>query len=368
MFVARRSNSTARRRLTILGCMFLFGCGGEDSRSPSPQDPASFSNPILKHQTSGTTVLLQAVSVVDDRVVWVSGHGATFARTVDGGETWVPGVVPGPDTLQFRDVYAVSAETAYLLSAGPGDMSRIYKTTDAGQSWTLQFSNTDPRAFFDCMDFWDADRGLAFSDAVDGRLVIIRTGDGGENWTPVSPDAIPVAAGTEGGFAASGTCLVTRGEQDAWIGTGAGDAARVYHTADGGTTWSVVETPIVGGAGTTGITTLAFDDELGGFALGGDIGQPTMRTDNVAITSDGGASWTLAGRPVFSGAVYGASVVPGLPQAVVAVGPGGMDFSLDNATTWTSLDTLSYWSVGFASPQAGWAVGPAGRITKIRVR
>ncbi len=346
--------------------MFLFACGGQDSRLS--EAPASFSNTTLEHQTSGTTVLLQAVGVVDDRVVWVSGHGATFVRTVDGGETWVPGVVPGPDTLQFRDVHAVSERTAYLLSAGPGDMSRIYKTTDAGQSWALQFTNADPKAFFDCMDFWDAERGLAFSDAVDGRLVIIRTGDGGENWTPVSPDGIPLAAGTEGGFAASGTCLVTRGERDAWIGTGAGDAARVYHTADGGTTWSVVETPIVGGASTTGITTLAFDNELGGFALGGDIGEATTRTDNVAITNDGGASWTLAGRPVFFGAVYGASVVPGVQRAVVAVGPGGMDLSLDNAATWTSLDTLSYWAVGFASPQAGWAVGPEGRITKIELR
>ena len=108
--------------------------------------------------------MLQAVSVVDENIVWVSGHRATYARTVDGGTTWEAGVVPGPDSLQFRDVHAVDAKTAYLLSAGPGDMSRIYKTTDAGQNWTLQFSNTNPRAFFDCMDFWDAESGMAFSD------------------------------------------------------------------------------------------------------------------------------------------------------------------------------------------------------------
>ena len=366
MPVARGSNTTSRRRLFLLGSVVLFGCGGQDSRSP--QDTASFSNPILEHQISGTTVLLQAVSVVDDRVVWVSGHGATFARTVDGGETWVAGLVPGPDTLQFRDVHAVDATTAYLLSAGPGEMSRIYKTTDAGRSWSLQFTNTEARAFYDCMDFWDADRGLAFSDAVDGRLSIIRTTNGGEDWIPISPDAIPRARGTEGGFAASGTCLVTYGSREAWIGTGAGDVARVYHTADAGTTWSVVETPIVSGTETTGITSVVFSDELRGFSFGGDIGDRTTHTDNIATTRDGGRSWSLAGRPVFSGAVYGASLVPGAAGALIAVGPNGLDLSLDNAATWTTLDTLSYWAVAFASPQAGWAVGPGGRVTKISLR
>ena len=70
--------------------------------------------------------MLQAVSVVDENVVWVSGHRATYVRTVDGGATWEVGVVPGPDTLQFRDVHAVDANTAYLLSAGPSDMSRCH--------------------------------------------------------------------------------------------------------------------------------------------------------------------------------------------------------------------------------------------------
>ena len=122
------------------------------------------------------------------------------------------------------------------------------------------------------------------------------------------------------------------------------------------------------GTGTTGITSLIFDDDLHGLALGGDIGDRTTHTDNVASTSDGGRTWTLVGRPAFTGAVYGSSTVPGLQGAVVAVGPQGLDFSLDNAATWSSLDTLSYWAVGFAGPGAGWAVGPGGRVIKIRLR
>ena len=79
------------------------------------------------------------------------------------------------------------------------------------------------------------------------------------------------------------------------------------------------------------------------------------------------ATWTLAaGRPTFTGAVYGGAVVPGAPRgAFVAAGPQGVSFTLDSGATWATLDSLSHWAVGFASPSAGWAVGPGGRITKI---
>jgi len=132
--------------------------------------------------------------------------------------------------------------------------------------------------------------------------------------------------------------------------------------------WAVVETPIVGGTGTSGIASLAFRDALNGAALGGVIDQPDAYSDNVAVTADGGQTWTLAGRPRFSGAVYGSAYVPGAPTpTLVAVGPKGIDYSTDNAMTWTSLDTLSHWSVGFASPHTGWAIGPDGRVTRIRL-
>ena len=346
-----------------VGVAIGLACSGRDGGSGA----APVADPVLESQESGTSELLQAVSVVDENVVWVSGHGATYARTLDGGATWHAAVVPGPDTLQFRDVHAVDAQTAYLLSAGPGDMSRIYKTTDAGQHWALQFTNREAEAFYDCLDFWDAENGLAYSDAVDGRLVIIGTSDGGDTWSHIPRERLPDPRGSEGGFAASGTCLVVHGESHAWIGTGAGDTARVIRTADRGRTWSAVEMPVVSGSASSGIFSLVFVDDRFGMALAGDLSDTASHTDNVAVTEDGGATWVLAaGRPTFTGAVYGGSRVPGGPRgAFVAAGPQGVSFTLDNGATWAALDSLSHWAVGFASPGAGWAVGPGGRITKI---
>lgn len=335
--------------------------------SCTSQLPQPAPKPELEPLTAPTTALLQAVSAPNEAIVWVSGHAAAVLRSTDGGATWTSIVVPGAaaDSLQFRDVYAVDAMTAYLLAAGPGPRSRIYKTADGGRSWELQFTNPDSSAFYDCFDFWDARRGVALSDGVGGHLLIRRTADGGAHWDLPVVDSLPLAQKGEGGFAASGTCVVTLAGRFAWIGTGAADTARVLRSEDGGHTWRATATAIAAG-NFAGIATVVFRDTLHGLVLGGKLGSPAEFSDNVAVTGDGGRTWRLAGRPGFSGAVYGAAVVPGRAGSVVAVGPRGLAYSVDEGTTWTTLDTLSYWSVGFASRRVGWAVGPAGRITRIR--
>jgi len=338
-------------------------------RPGKPADvPVPATVPVLEPQVSGTTALLQAVSAPSERVAWVSGHAAAVLRTTNGGETWERLTVPGAaaDSLQFRDVHAVDARVAYLLAAGPGARSRIYKTTDGGRSWLLQFTNTDSSAFYDCFAFWNAGRGVVFSDAVAGRFIVRVTEDGGTHWTPVPEEALPPALAGEGAFAASGACVVTLAERFAWIGTGAADTAHVLATTDGGRSWRSVVAPVVAGS-SAGIAALAFHDTPHGMALGGKLGNPAEWSDNVAITADGGRTWQLAGRPKFSGAVYGATAVPGREGMTVAVGPKGLDYSADGGANWISVDTLAYWSVGFASSRIGWAVGPGGRVVKLRL-
>src|ERR1700748_2735459 len=125
--------------------------------------------PTLTPQHSGTTQLLIAVSPVNSRVVWAAGTGGTYVVTTNGGATWRSGVVPGAESLQFRDVQGVSERVAYLMSIGDntGDF-RIYKTEDAGAHWTIQFTNKTTNAFYDCFAFWSPDRGIAHSDSVNG--------------------------------------------------------------------------------------------------------------------------------------------------------------------------------------------------------
>lgn len=180
--------------------------------------PEATTQPTLTPQESGTIERLQAISPVDDQVAWASGTGGTYALTTDGGSTWHAAVVPGAEALEFRDVQGVSDKVAYLLSAGPGDQSRIYKTKDGGESWTLQFVNQDPSAFYDCFAFWTRNRGITTSDAVNRRFPAIKALDG-KHWTDIG-DQLPAAQAGEASFAASGTCVATQGLFNAWIATG----------------------------------------------------------------------------------------------------------------------------------------------------
>jgi len=149
-----------------VACSGSFSPSSDPSAAPSRK--SSQDAPRLTPQRSNTANRLQAVSPVNQRVVWASGLGGSFVVTTDGGDTWRAGVVSDngvPQTqLQFRDVHGVSAKVAYLLAAGEGEASRIYKTTDGGATWTRQFTNDKPLAFYDCFDFWTPNRGVTFSD------------------------------------------------------------------------------------------------------------------------------------------------------------------------------------------------------------
>lgn len=332
--------------------------------SPAPPAPAA---PTLELQTSGTTQLLQAVSPVDANVVWVSGQGGTWARTTDGGRTWSTARVPNADSLEFRDVQAVSATEAWLLAAGPGDRSRIYHSADAGRSWQLQWTNDEPPGFYDCMAFWDARRGVVYGDAVNGELRILRTEDGGRTWRRLAGAQLPAALPGEGGFAASGTCVITGAGGRAWIAAGNAPRARSFRTTDFGATWAAADVPLVAGEA-AGLTSISMVDASTGTAFGGNL-NVKERTDNAARTTDGGRTWTLLPHLALVGAAYGGVHVPGTGgRALVAVGPGGADVSLDGGRNWTTLDARAWWGIGSAAAGATWIVGPQGRIARIRMR
>lgn len=316
-------------------------------------------------QTSGTTARFRGVSAASSTVAWASGSGGTYARTTDGGASWQSSVMPGASQLDFRDVQAVDANTAYLLSIGPGEASRIYKTTDGGRGWTLQFTNQNAKAFFDAFAFWDARIGIAVSDPVDGRFIVIKTTDGGATWKELPRENSPPAIQGDGAFAASGTCIAVQGKKNVWFGTGGAAIARVFRSTDGGNTWKVAATPITAGNASSGIFSIAFKDARNGVIVGGDYKKENETGNNVATTTDGGATWTLAKGPRPSGFRSAVAYVAGTRgPMLVAVGPSGSDYSVDNGASWVSLGGLGFHAVSFAGVDAGWAVGEGGRVAK----
>jgi photosystem II stability/assembly factor-like uncharacterized protein len=343
------------RRLLIGGAAALLSaCAPWTARRAEP--------PTVTPQQSGTAALLIAVSAVNDDVVWVAGANRTFLRTVNGGATWNAGQVPVPDApnLQFRDVHAVDASTAYLLSIGNGRDSRIFKTTDAGATWRTQFVNSDSAAFYDCFDFWSPDSGLVVSDAARGDMIVRTTFDGGATWNLVPASALPRPIEGEGSFAASGTCIVTQRGGHAWIASNKG---RVIHTPDYGRSWIAVRTPI-SVSDSVGVVSVAFRDPRNGVAFGGfgaDAGDTL-----IAGTHDGGATWSVRSRPALRGGISGGAYVSVRRRALVAAGFTGAVYSPDEGASWVPLDTANYWGIGMSpSGRAGWITGRGGRIVRI---
>ena len=298
---------------------------------------------------------LRGLSAVSDRVVWASGSNGTIVRTADGGVTWQRLTIPDSAKLDFRDIDAVDERTAYVLSIGNGDASRIYKTSDGGATWTLQFKNEDPQAFYDAMAFSDARTGFAFSDSVDGRLVMRRTTDG-ERWDSVA--GLPAALANEGAYAASGTNIAIR-RGNIWIAT---SASRVIRSTDAGRTWAAVQTPIPAGP-SAGLFSIAFRDARHGLVVGGDYKKEFEALDNAALTRDGGASWTpVAGLGGFRSAV---AFVAALPDTAIAVGPSGSDYSTDGGRSWLPIDGPGFHTVSVAPrSRAVWAAGEKGLIAR----
>ena len=313
-------------------------------------------------QSSGTSVRLRGVSAVTPLVAWASGDRGTYARTTDGGVTWKAGTVPDALELDFRDVDAFDADTAYLLSIGEGEKSRIYKTVDGGRHWQLQYKSGRKEAFFDSMAFWDRDHGIAVSDPVAGRFLIISTSDGGRTWREMPTEGMPEALPGEGAFAASGTCIAVEGKRNVWFGTGGPNGARLFRSTDGGRNWTVTKTPVTGGK-TAGIFSVAFWNARDGIVVGGDYTKEGEAKNNLAITRDGGRTWSLITGSTPGGYRSCVAFVPGLSSPIlISVGPTGSDYSMDGGKSWTSLGAEGFHSASFSASGKGWAVGEGGRI------
>lgn len=325
--------------------------------------------PILawQVQSSGTMASLRGVAAVDAETAWASGAVGTVLRTMDGGQTWTVHKVPGADTVDFRDIEAFDARTAVVM--GIASPARIFRTENGGARWTEVYRNDAAGMFLDAIDFSGPADGWAVGDAIGGRIFLLTTSDGGRTWSELPADRRPAAADGEGLFAASGTCLEAKSAAEARFVTG-GSVSRIFHTRDGGRTWTVVPSPLLQGQPSFGTYSVAFRDARTGLVVGGDYRRESFAERCAAYSADGGATWSLAGERGPGGFRECVAFVPqSSPALAVAVGPSGSEFSLDDGRTWTPIPGPSgFHALALARDgSTGWAVGKAGLIARLRL-
>jgi hypothetical protein len=320
-------------------------------------------------QESQTTANLRGIHAVDDKIAWASGTEGTVLRTLDRGVHWEKcAVPPDSDKLDFRGVWAWDARNAMVMSAGPGELSRVYKTSDGCAHWTEETRNKDKDGFWDAMVFQaqdyhmlgDAKTGVLIGDPVGGRFHT-ETMMLGKGWFV---DYSSCAANeAEAAFAASNSSAVVFGSRRYVIGTGGRGGPRVllspllaYQDASKGCMG--VPVPLASGSESSGVFSLAFRDLKRGVAVGGDYTKPGESSGTAAWTIDGGKHWSPAKKPPHG---YRSSVAfDTKANAWIAAGTNGSDISHDGGATWRSLDDGNWNAISLP-----FVVGPKGRIARV---
>ncbi len=291
-------------------------------------------NFVFESQSTNMSGSMRGLDVLNEHCVWISGSGGEYCFTTDGGANWTKSVVPGAESLDFRDVHVFSEKSALVMSAGPGEASRIYRTDDAGQSWVLCFTNTDSLAFFDGMDFLNDNEGIIFSDPIDAKINLMVTKDGGRSWARLNPTVLPDLKVGEYAFAASGTSAMYDKLGGIWIATG-GSVARIWHANSIDGPWEISSVPVIQGDPAAGLFSVAPQSDTRVIAVGGHYQKMDIMGSNVVIWDENNQEWLVpeGGKSLpFMECVRWIS-----SKAVVAAGPPGVFFSPDQGENWSRI-------------------------------
>jgi len=281
---------------------------------------------------TGINSSIRGLSVVDNSIAWLSGGNGIVGITNNGGQTWNFLPIKGFETMDFRSIYAFDDKKAIIANAG--SPANILITQDGGQSWQIVYTNEHEAAFLDGVDFWDDQHGTIYGDPINGKMLILRTSDGGLTWHEIGN--APVLHDGEASFAASGTGIRCIDKDSVFIATG-GSSSRMWISADKGENWTFLTPPILQGESSQGIFSMAIRRSTW-ILVGGDYKNEGFSHQHILYSDDQGQTWKSP-DPATRG--YRESVEYITKNMVVAVGPSGMDISQDGGKTWQPLNEES---------------------------
>ncbi len=298
---------------------------------------------------------IRSICAVDTNVVWATAYdGVTptneiqeFTRTLDGGNTWVPGVISGYTGWGLSMICAVDGMKAWIPAWNPAGGGAILYTSDGGTTWTPQSSATfdAPAGFPNVVHFWDADSGFCMGDPNGGYFEIYTTVNGGTTWTRVPQADIPANLASEWGVVGYYDVV----GDNVWFTTGKG---RVFKSTDRGYHWTVASTP-----NTTKQMQISMRSALSG------IVQINEAPYTAYQTQDGGMNWTLL-TPIGNFFANDFCYIPGTASTYISVGAdinnffNGVSYSSDDGAIWDDFigsDTGQFLAVDFTDPNHGWA-------------
>lgn len=298
------------------------------------------------------------ISIVDENIVWAlafdgSGNNTNvqeFTKTVDGGNTWIPGVINiGSPNSGIANITAVSATTAWVavFPLAVNQAKGIYKTTDGGITWNRQntalFNHTD--SFPDLVYFFDENHGFCAGDPVNGVFECYTTNNAGENWIPVLNSNLPSPLVAGEYINSNSFC---RYQNSFWFWSNHG---RLFHSTNKGESFTVYQYPILDFGSYPQNYRLTFNNAT--------LGMLTEESGLFWITNDCGQNWNMDFTD--TGIVY-SNDLAAVPDTTIlfTVGSNGSTYSLDpyeGGPSFVTIDNLNHTCVEFIDSNTGWSGG-----------
>lgn len=263
------------------------------------------------------------------------------------------------NSFRFEDVYFTSVDTGFTVTL----RGVIYKTTDAGRSWTPKFGALGSGPGFRSIEFL-ADGQTGIAGTLDSPGHVFRTTDGGNTWSDIQsavPDTLPGTAKMMCGLAHLGNTFYG-------VGSWGSKIARFYKSTDKGVTWQThyMDTALV-----NNLIDISFVTADTGFVTG--CKENNVLNQSVVLqTTDGGLTWKKVFSDSFTGGRIWKLQVLSRQLMVASIEPYYSDTvamikSTDGGANWTVLGTgytapsgssfNSTQGIGFANAQQGWLGG-----------
>lgn len=215
------------------------------------------------------------IQFVDINTGWLLSYNfltqvATFLKTTDGGNNWVP--FNGVGIFYFIDP---NNGWSYYGSGQNGSEPpyKILRTTDGGNDWTEQFNDNTPGGF-NAMHFTDVNNGWIVGN--NGK--VLKTSSGGSSWGYVLNSGVNVNEKCKAVFFLDAS--------NGWISTKDGNGFGILqHTTDGGANWTTQTTPINDPQGGNAIFSIHFVNAQNGW-LTADYGRICRYTSATDISND----------------------------------------------------------------------------------
>jgi hypothetical protein len=315
----------------------------------------------LELLTENNKTSIRGLSVVNDRVVWVSGSNGTIGKSLDGGLHWEWMIVPGFEKRDFRDVEAFDSVNALIMAIA--EPAAILKTNDGGHTWKVVFMDSTRGMFLDAMHFTNAQQGLVIGDPIDQKVFLATTDNGGNDWKKA--ESPPVMSEGEAFFAASGTNALLKsdinGKQYPLYVSG-GKKSNLWTRNK---CFAMDSTLMVQGIESTGANSVDMYDDSNGIIVGGDFSKDSSAKANCVLFSLSPPIHFI--RPEIPPHGYRSCVAYMSPDKLICCGTSGVDISTDGGKQWKLISKNGFHVCQKAkNGQSVFLAGSYGRIAILK--